>query len=105
MSAEEVSVTVEDVAAVEAALNELKQIDRVIRVSAYRVDADTVLVGAKISLPVDFTMRDVSIVVALAERRVRRALPDAQHVFITPDVYCDPNAAPSTSSIVTLSYD
>ncbi|MDO4241164.1 MAG: hypothetical protein Q4C71_01355 [Microbacteriaceae bacterium] len=88
-----------------AELLELDQVNRVVRVSVGADENGARLVGAKVSLPVELTMQQVSIVVALAERRVQRVVPDVEHIFITPDVFYDAQNAPSTSTIVTLSYD
>ncbi|WP_167143115.1 hypothetical protein [Canibacter zhoujuaniae] len=91
---------------IEAALLEIDGVDRVIRVTVIDVDQETQVVGAKISLPADTTMRQVSIAVALSERKIERLIPAAKHIFVTPDVYFDDSGtAPSTSNIVTLSYD
>jgi hypothetical protein len=51
-------------------------------------------------------MREVSFVLHQAKRRVQAAVAEVAVIYLEPDVYLDPNAAtPSTSSIVTLSYD
>jgi divalent metal cation (Fe/Co/Zn/Cd) transporter len=87
------------------ALLEITDVERVIRVEIFTVDNDELLVAAKVSLDPELAMQQVSVVVALAERRVIRELPNATHVYITPDVHIDQQEAPSTSAIVTLSYD
>ncbi|MGO1434594.1 MAG: hypothetical protein ACTJFR_07565 [Canibacter sp.] len=89
----------------EKALLEINDIHHVIRIEQFQVSDGSVLVAAKVSLDAELAMQQVSIVVALAERRIRRVVPKAEHIYITPDVYIDQHDAPSTSAIVTLSYD
>lgn len=89
----------------ETALLEIADIDKVVRLEVFELADGTILVGAKVSLPADLTMRQVSVAVTLAERRIQRVLPQAKHVFITPDVFYDDSDVTSTSTIVTLSYD
>lgn len=96
----------DDVAKIESALLAGKEIDRVIHMKTLYVGPDELMVGAKISLPSDVTMGEVSVIINLAERRIREAVPAARIIYIEPDVWIDPNApTPPTSSIVTLSYD
>lgn len=94
-----------DLNRLEEALLEINDIHHVIRIEKFQVADGSVLVAAKVSLDAELAMQQVSIVVALAERRIRRIVPDAKHIYITPDVYLDQQDAPSTSAIVTLSYD
>ena len=96
----------EDLAKIEAALLESKDIDRIIHMKTLYVGPDEFMIGAKISVAGTMTMHEVSAVVNLAERRIRLAVPAARIIYIEPDVYLDPNAeTPSTSSIVMLSSD
>ncbi len=90
---------------IERALLENADIERVARVTVITVDADTLAVAAKISLAPELSMRQVSAIVAISERRIAALEPRAKHIFITPDVYIDPHDTASTSAIVTLSYD
>ena len=49
---------------------------------------------------------EVSLIINLAERRIREAVPAARVIYIEPDVWLDPNLpTPTTSSIVMLSSD
>lgn len=89
----------------EKSLLEIADVTRVIRLEKFEVDTGAVLVATKLSLLPELTMQQVSIVVALAERRIRSLVPEAKHVYVTPDVYIDQKDVPSTSTIVTLSYD
>lgn len=94
-----------DIARLEEALLEVRDVERVIRLEVFDIRGGGRIVAAKVSLDEDLTMKQVSIVVAIAERRVQQNMPEASSVYIVPDVWVDPDAVPSTSSIVTLSYD
>lgn len=95
----------EVIAQIEAALLEGASVKRVIDLKIANA-GDDLVVGAKIDLAVELTMREVSVVLHKAKRRVRAAVPDAKIIYIEPDVWVDPNAVqPTTSAIVTLSYD
>lgn len=100
-----IAPTTDSVEAVTDALREITDVHHVIRVEMFHTTTGGVLVAAKLSLDAELAMQQVSIVVALAERRIRRVVPSAEHIYITPDVYLDQQDVPSTSAIVTLSYD
>lgn len=96
----------EDVAKIEQALLESKDIRRIIHMKTIYVSPDEFMVGVKIDVSPQATMGEVSAIVNLAERRVRKAVPAAAVIYVEPDIYLDPNAdTPSTSSIVMLSSD
>ncbi len=96
----------EDVAKIEAAILDSKDIDRIIHMKTLYVGPDEFMIGAKIDVAATKTMNEVSAIVNLAERRIREAVPAARIIYLEPDVYLDPNAeTPSTSSIVMLSSD
>ncbi|MBL3685807.1 hypothetical protein D3248_02395 [Leucobacter zeae] len=90
---------------IEEALLQSERISRVI--SLHVVDTDgELLIAGKIDLDPELTTREISFLLHQAKRRVREAVPEAETIYLEPDVYLDPNAAtPSTSTIVTLSYD
>jgi len=95
----------ENVAKIEQALLEGASIGRVIELQVAD-SPEGLVVGAKVDLNAELTMREVSVVLLQAKRRVRTAVPEATIVYIEPDVWLDPEAeAPTTSAIVTLSYD
>lgn len=99
-------VTDSEIARIEAAITDCKEIDRLIHLSVYSLGPQAMLVGAKISLPGHTPMSEVSVIVKLAERRVRDAVPTARAVYLEPDVWLDPALpTPTTSSIVMLSSD
>ncbi|WP_336659806.1 cation diffusion facilitator family transporter [Leucobacter sp. USHLN153] len=96
----------EDVAKIEAALLNSQDVDRIIHMKTLYLGPDEFMVGAKVDIAATKTMSEVSVIINLAERRVREAVPAARVIYIEPDVYLDPNAdTPSTSSIVMLSSD
>ncbi|MBU3995212.1 MAG: cation diffusion facilitator family transporter [Actinobacteria bacterium] len=96
----------DDLAKIEAALLASSDVDRIIHMKTLYVGPDEFMIGAKVSLSPDCTMREVSVIVNLAERRVREAVPAARIIYIEPDVWIDPNATqPTTSSVVMLSSD
>lgn len=90
---------------IEEALLNSARISRVISLELGETDGG-IMVAAKVDLDPELTMREVSFVLHQAKRRVQAAAPDVAVIYLEPDVYVDPNATtPSTSSIVTLSYD
>lgn len=92
-------------ASIEAALLEGASVRRVLDLQVAGLD-DGLLVAAKVDLPAELTMKEVSVILHQARRRVREAAPEAVAVFVEPEVWIDPNAAqPTTSAVVTLSYD
>ncbi|MGO1538726.1 MAG: cation diffusion facilitator family transporter [Leucobacter sp.] len=96
----------DDLAKIKAALLKTTDIDRIIHLKTLYVGPDEFMVGMKVSLAPERTMREVSVIVNLAERRIREAVPAARIIYIEPDVYIDPNLTqPTTGSIVMLSSD
>lgn len=99
------SATSENVATIEAALLEGASIRRVIELQVAKAGSDLV-VGAKVDLDAELTMKEVSTILLQAKRRLQKALPEAKIVYIEPDVWLDPDAVPpTTSSIVMLGLD
>lgn len=95
----------ENVATIEAALLEGASIRKVIDLQVANAGGDLV-VGAKVDLDAELTMKEVSTILAQAKRRVQTALPEAKIIYIEPDVWLDPDAVPpTTSSIVMLGLD
>lgn len=99
MSATDDTVT----AKIETAILSSTDINRVMKLTVV-TDGDAMLVGARVNLDSGLTMNEVSTILALAQQRIREALPTVETIYLEPDVYVDPNlTAPPTSSIVTLS--
>ncbi len=68
--------------------------------------AGGLLVCARLDLPPEVTMREVSAILFQARRRVETAVPEVAAVYLEPDVWVDPTAAaPTTSSVVMLGLD
>lgn len=98
--------TEDDVKKIQLALADAKEIERIIHMKTLYLGPDEIMVGAKVSLPSSTTMSEVSVIINLAERRIREAVPAARVIYIEPDVWLDPNLpTPTTSSIVMLSSD
>ncbi len=99
------SDSAETIAKIEDSLLEGASIRRVISLRVARA-GDDLVVGAKVDVSAELTMREVSVVLHQARRRVQKAAPEAKLIYIEPDVWVDPNVEqPTTSAIVTLSYD
>ena len=95
----------EDVAKIEASLLEGASIRRVIGLQVASAGNDLV-VGAKVDIDSELTMKEVSVIIAQAKRRVQQAVPEAKVIYIEPDVWIDPDATPpTTSAIVMLGLD
>lgn len=95
----------EDVAKIEASLLEGASIRRVIDLKVAHA-GDDLVVGAKVDVEADLSMKEVSVILHQAKRRVRAAVPEARIIYIEPDVWVDPETeAPTTSAIVVLGLD
>lgn len=99
------SDTAENIAKIEASLLAGASIRRVIGLQVAHAGSDLV-VGAKVDIDADLAMREISVILHQAKRRVQASVPEAKIIYIEPDVWVDPNIEqPTTSAIVTLSYD
>lgn len=97
--------TSENAASIEAALLEGASIRQVIDLRLGSAGSE-LLVGAKVDLDAELTMREVSVVLHQAKRRIQAAVPEAKTIYLEPDVWVDPEAVqPTTSSIVMLGLD
>jgi cation diffusion facilitator family transporter len=74
-------------AAIVAAIEADPDADRVIHLRTLHVGPDTLLVAAKISVRHDETAASVVAGIDAAERRIRAAVPIAEHIFLEPDIY------------------
>jgi divalent metal cation (Fe/Co/Zn/Cd) transporter len=67
---------------------------------------DELMVAAKLGMPRDQRLTEVSAVTNAIEARIREAVPAARVIYIEPDVYIDPNDAhPTTDAIVIKGLD
>ncbi|MFI8595599.1 hypothetical protein ACIGCK_14360 [Microbacterium sp. NPDC078428] len=65
-----------------------------------------IVICAKVDLPRDLSMSEVSVVLHQAKRRLQPLVPEAKEIYLEPDVWIDPEAVrPTTSAIVILSSD
>lgn len=93
-------------AAIERILLEVPEIERIVHSRTLYLGPGELLIAAKITLAPERRMREVSVVVNLAEERIRREIPEAHSIYIESDVFYDPEAAqPTTSSVILLSSD
>lgn len=96
----------EDVEKIENALVDVKNIERIIHMKTLYLGPDEFMIGAKVGVPGNMTVRELAVVVDAAERRIRAAVPAARIIYIEPDVYIDPNSSkPPTEAVVLRSSD
>lgn len=96
----------DDVAKIEAALVDGTEIERIIHMKTLYLGPDEFMIGAKVGVAAQTTVRDLAVFVNNAERRIRDAVPAARVIYIEPDVYVDPHdIKPSTEAIVLRSSD
>lgn len=89
---------------IRAAVLDSKDIRRLINMRIGSLEPGTLLVGVRVDVAPEATMHEVSAIVHLTERRVLSAVPEVTAVYVSPDIYVDPDAkTPATSAIVTLS--
>jgi cation diffusion facilitator family transporter len=74
-------------AAIVAAIEAGPDVDRVIHLRTLHIGPDTLLVAAKIGVVHDDTAASVAAGIDAAERRIRAAVPIAEHIFLEPDIY------------------
>lgn len=100
------SASDEDVLAIERAILDGRTIDRIIHMKTLYLGPDEFMVGAKVSVPPQLTVRELAVVVNEAERRIRAAVPAATIVYIEPDVFIDPDSPrPPTEAFILKSSD
>jgi cation diffusion facilitator family transporter len=94
---ESASVDVE--AAIVAAIEAGPDVDRVIHLRTLHVGPETLLIAAKIGVRHDDTAASVVAGIDAAERRIRAAVPIAEHIFLEPDIYRAGRADPADPAI------
>lgn len=96
----------EDLKKIETALVDVQNIERIIHMKTLYLGPDEFMIGAKVGVPGNMTVRELAVVVDAAERRIRAAVPAARIIYIEPDVYIDPNSSkPPTEAVVLRSSD
>ena len=73
--------------AIVAALEDGPEIDCVIHLRTVHISPDSLLVAAKIAVPPLFTAAQIVKGIDSAERRVRAAVPEADVIYLEPDLY------------------
>jgi cation diffusion facilitator family transporter len=73
--------------AIVAALEDGPEIDRVIHLRTVHISPDSLLVAAKIAVPPLFTAAQIVKGIDAAERRVRTMVPEAEVIYLEPDLY------------------
>ncbi len=90
-----------DVAAIEAAIMNGTEVERVIHMKTLYLGPEELLVGAKLAVSGELRLADVAAAIDTVERRIRDAVPAARVIYIEPDVWIDPNEKhPPTDTIV-----
>jgi cation diffusion facilitator family transporter len=74
-------------ATIVAALEASPEVERVIHLRTLHVGPETLLIAAKIGVRHDQTAASVAAGIDAAERRIRAAVPIAEHIFLEPDIY------------------
>lgn len=78
--------TKEEEAAIRAALEQTKHIDRVIHFRSQYLGPDELLVGAKIALAPETDLATVAATIDAAEAAMRAAVPAARVIYLEPDL-------------------
>jgi len=86
-------------AAIVAAIEAGPEVERVIHLRTLHVGPDTLLVAAKIGVLHDDTAASVAAGIDAAERRIRAAVPIAEHIFLEPDIYQAGRADPGDPAV------
>lgn len=93
--------TDEDVAAIEQAILDGDEAERIIHMKTLYLGPDELLVGVKVAIYGEHRLADVAAAIDSIERRIRAAVPAARVIYIEPDVWIDPNEKhPATDTIV-----
>lgn len=86
------SATAEHVAAIETAILEGDDIDRIIHMKTLHLGPEELLVAAKIAVRHDETAAQVAREIDAVEARIRAAVPIARAIYLEPDLYRDEKA-------------
>lgn len=93
------SATADTERAIVAAIEDGPEVDRVIHLRTLHVGPDTLLVAAKIAVPGRDSAARIAAGIDAAERRIRAAVPIAEHVFLEPDLYRAGQADPADPAV------
>jgi cation diffusion facilitator family transporter len=98
--------TVEDVAAIEAALVAGGEAEGIIHMKTLYLGPDELMVGAKLAFAAETRFAEVAQAIDAIESRVRASVPAARVIYIEPDVArLDPDVLTNTDAIVIKGLD
>jgi cation diffusion facilitator family transporter len=81
------SATPEHIAAIEKAILEGTDVDRIIHMKTLHLGPEEILVAAKIAVQNDETAAQIAAEINGAEQRIRAAVPIARVIYLEPDIY------------------
>jgi cation diffusion facilitator family transporter len=91
------SATEEHVRAIEQAVVDGNDIERIIHMKTLHLGPEELLVAVKVGVARDATAADIAAAIDGAERRMRAAVPIARVIYIEPDIFrADRKGAPSS---------
>jgi cation diffusion facilitator family transporter len=73
--------------AIVAALEDGPEVERVIHLRTVHIDPESLLVAAKIAVPPSSTAAQIVAGINAAEHRVRSVVPEAEVIYLEPDIY------------------
>lgn len=98
--------TVEDVAAIEAAIVAGGEAEGIIHMKTLYLGPDELMVGAKLAFAAETRFAEVAQAIDAIEARVRASVPAARVIYIEPDVArLDPDVLTNTDAIVIKGLD
>jgi cation diffusion facilitator family transporter len=98
--------TVEDVAAIEAAIVAGGEAEGIIHMKTLYLGPDELMVGAKLAFAAETRFAEVAQAIDAIESRVRASVPAARVIYIEPDVArLDPDVLTNTDAIVIKGLD
>ncbi|WP_329107567.1 cation diffusion facilitator family transporter [Micromonospora sp. NBC_01699] len=86
--------TPEDVSAIERAVNEGSEVERIIHMRTLHLGPEELLVAAKIAVPPAASAEELAHDINTVEARIRTAVPIAQVIYLEPDIYSARAASP-----------
>jgi cation diffusion facilitator family transporter len=96
------AATPEHVEAIERAITDGPEIERLIHMRTLHLGPEELLVAAKIAVHHDDTAGDISRSINAAEERIRSAVPIARVIYLEPDIYRPAGAAAGPDGAAAL---
>jgi divalent metal cation (Fe/Co/Zn/Cd) transporter len=81
------AASVEDVRAIERAITDGEDVERIIHLRTLHLGPEELLVAVKVGMPRETTAEGIARAIDAAERRIREAVPIARVIYIEPDIY------------------